>query len=156
MSTTEDRLDKLWERPMRVERGDLVNLGLILDGVARDTRQPKRVRVDARYWAGALSDMLAYGSPSPERWVALLPTGFKLRDHYSIIVEQTIAELPDAVKAEIPAYLAMSRTIAAMVDNTDLCTDARLDALLALEDVMVRIQDASTEAEAVEAVEVET
>jgi hypothetical protein len=133
--------DRLMGRPMRIERGDLLNLELLLDKVARDEGQPEDVRSDAGYWASVIDEMLVFGSPSPERWVSLVPAGFHIKHYYSIIVEQTIAELPDDVKSQVPAHQAMARTMAAQADDGDIyCTDHRLDCVSALEELLVSLQ----------------
>jgi hypothetical protein len=128
--------DELLERPMRIERGDLVNLEILLDTVARDKRQPKGIQRDAAHWASVVDDMLAYGSPSPE----LVPIGFQIPDHYQVIFEMTEAELPDDVKAEIPGQLAIARQMAERADDDSFCIDYRLDCLRALEGLLAGIQ----------------
>jgi hypothetical protein len=101
---------------------------------------PEPLRADAAYWSELMSDVLLYGSPSPERWVSMVPASFHSKDHYQILVEQTIAEMPEGVKAEIPGRLAMARTIAAEVDNSEYCLEFRIDVLNALEEVMIGLQ----------------
>jgi hypothetical protein len=139
--------DKLAQRPMRVERGDLLGLVTFLDGLARDDGQGSDVRADAAHWANALCSLLAYGSPKDERWIDMVPAGLKIPYHYVSILELAVAELDDDVKATMPGRLTMARQMAEQADNADYCTDMRLDALDALQTLLSGIEADALEVE---------
>jgi len=131
-----DDLEQLLERPMHVARGDLVDLQMLMHKIASDKKQDNDVRDQADQWVGVLNEILVYGGGELD----LAPVGLGIKDHYQIIYEMTVAELPAAVKASMPGRLAMARTMAEGADDISHGTDYRLDCVNALERLLVGFQ----------------
>jgi hypothetical protein len=132
---------------LAIERPDLVATAALLARVIDDAATSESIRDEARKVFDDCSFWLLYGMPGKlsSTPVALVPVGFNWPGFYGQLVAEFLLDLDPAVREANPLLVTMAETAAELVDYQGYSTDARLDGLDALNDVLASLQAGSDE-----------
>jgi hypothetical protein len=90
----------------------------------------------------ALSEALCFQSHSAdgERSIRLIPVGFRWAQFHTQTVDELLVDLGEDVVAENPAWVALAKHAAALVDDALYSSDFRLDCYDALSEILARLK----------------